>query len=381
MSNRKLPIGTRDEFGSVAQQKEQVIEKIQRYFRQRGFQKINTPLLEYREVFKPLAPQAYQPYQLLDERGDTLVLRPDLTLPVARVMSTTGIEIPMKWYYSGDIFRVKKRLSGSYNQITQAGIEIIGYASLKAEWECLTAASQLVQAMGIDDMTVELSHAQFVPRVLAALPLNDLAKHNLEAALYDKDLERYSQQIAPLSNDPFYPFLQNWPWLFGDFKTVLAGLDQLPAVPQLQSIIADLKATQQFMQTQFPSQAVTLDLSIQPPQEYYTGMVFHGFSQNNASFLFSGGRYDQLLASFQQTMQPAVGLAFDVDALVERLPELDTAPATLIYFEPTQWAEATAKQKALPNSSLCLADSVAAAQRIATQKGATLIDLSQEAAK
>lgn len=83
MSNRKLPIGTRDEFGSVAQQKEQVIEKIQRYFRQRGFQKINTPLLEYREVFKPLAPQAYQPYQLLDERGDTLVLRPDLTLPVS----------------------------------------------------------------------------------------------------------------------------------------------------------------------------------------------------------------------------------------------------------------------------------------------------------
>lgn len=76
-----------------------------------------------------------------------------------------------------------------------------------------------------------------------------------------------------------------------------------------------------------------------------------------------------------------MGLAFDVDALVERLPELTTAPATLIYFEPSQWAAATAKQKELPNSSLCLADSVAAAQRIATQKGAQLIDLSQEAAK
>jgi ATP phosphoribosyltransferase involved in histidine biosynthesis len=71
------------------------------FFKQRGFTKLTTPILEYADVFKPLNLDNYRPYQLLDEQGEALVLRPDLTLPVARMMSTTGVELPAKWYYGG----------------------------------------------------------------------------------------------------------------------------------------------------------------------------------------------------------------------------------------------------------------------------------------
>lgn len=377
MSNKNLPTGTRDEFGAVAMQKDQVIATIQENFKQRGFQKIITPLLEYREVFQPLDAQTYQPYQLIDEAGDTLVLRPDMTLPVARVMSTTGIDIPTKWYYSGDVFRVKRRLSGSYNQVTQAGMEIIGYRSLKAEWECLNTASEICQQLGITDLTIELSDAQFVPKVLAALPINELMQATLKKMLFEKDLSQYAALIEPLQKDPFYPFLEAWPWLFGDFKAVLEQLQQLPNLPVLQNLIENLKQTQAFLQDRFPNQTTTLDLSVETPQEYYTGMVFRAYSQDANSFLFSGGRYDQLLSSFQQTVQPAVGLAFDVDAIVAQKALPKQAQTTLIYFEADQWSQAEALQAKTPNSSFCLVDGLKAAQRIAKRQNARLIDLTE----
>ncbi len=377
MFNRNLPIGTRDEFGSVAQAKEKITNQIQDYFRNRGFQKLTTPLLEYKAVFSSMEQQTYQPYQMLDEHGETLVLRPDLTLPVARVMSTTGIKTPVKWYYSGEVFRVKKQLSGSYNQRTQAGIEIIGYRSLKAEWECLTAAIELCQQLAVNDLHVELGHARFVNAVLHALPLNTLQQATLQQALFSKNVTAYQAVIAPLADDPFYPFLEIWPWLFGDFDQVLQQLKLLPDLPELQSILQELSATQAFLQQQFPQQSIELDLSIESPQAYYTGMIFHGYNDSTAEFLFSGGRYDQLLSSFQNTLQPAVGLAFEVDQIAQYTAITDTTPTTLIYFDAASWGAAQQKLQAQPNSSLCLAETKHEAEQIARRTNSKLIDVTE----
>ncbi|WP_125979626.1 ATP phosphoribosyltransferase regulatory subunit [Loigolactobacillus iwatensis] len=375
MLNRNLPVGTRDEFGATAQIKERMINQIQRYFRERGYAKITTPLLEYKAVFSELDLKTYQPYQLLDEQGETLVLRPDLTLPVARVMSTTGIKTPVKWYYSGDVFRVKKKLSGSYNQIAQAGIELIGYKSLKAEWECLVAAVELAQALQITDLKVELGNAKFVPLVLAALPLNEIERRNLQTALYAKDLSRYTTLIKPLATSDFYPFLKVWPWLFGDFATVWQQLQLLPKIKAVTAICEELKETQIFLQQRFPQQQLTLDLSIASPQTYYTGMIFRGYCQSAADYLFSGGRYDQLLSSFQKTLQPAVGLAFSIDDLVARTITGKPVETTLIYFKTSDWRQAEALVRKIPNSSLCLADNLKEARRLAETAGSRLVDV------
>ena len=377
MLNKTLPTGIRDEFGTLAMAKEKVLEIIQTNFRAQGFQKIITPLLEYRSVFKPLAKQAYQPYQFIDEHGNTLVLRPDMTLPVARVMSTTGIEAPVKWYYSGDIFRVNRRLSGQYNQVTQAGIEIIGYPSLKAEWECLSLASRICQQLALPDVTIELSDANFVTQVLQALPINPLMQATLKQALFAKQLTRYNQLIQPLATSEFYDFLKVWPWLFGDFDRVMAQLKPLSAITDLTAKITDLQKTKAFLQQQYPELTVTLDLSVASPQTYYTGMAFKAYSRVANDYLFSGGRYDQLLTSFQKTPQPAVGLAFDVDSILAQQNMAPKTTQTLIYFDPDQWQMAQDLLAELPNASLCLTDSLQAAQRLATKQKAQLIDLTE----
>ena len=140
-------------------------------------------------------------------------MRPDLTLPLARLLSTTSIQPPVQWWYVGDVFRVRKSLSGTYNQMTQAGIELIGYASIKAEWACLSEATRICEDLGLTDLTLELSDVQFVSQVMQALPLDPATASALQAAFFKKNLSTYQQLIAPLRAEPLYPFLQQWPWL------------------------------------------------------------------------------------------------------------------------------------------------------------------------
>ncbi|MFD1485694.1 ATP phosphoribosyltransferase regulatory subunit [Lacticaseibacillus baoqingensis] len=376
MSKRNLPVGTRDEFGPETERKTQLTQLLQERFTQQGFHPIKTPVMEYRAVFDAMAPTPENAYQFLEETGETLVLRPDLTLPIARVMSTTGITPPTKWCYTGDVFRIKKRHSGGYNQITQSGVEIIGYQGLKAEWECLLLAAGICTELKLADVTIELSDASFVDTVLAQLPLanQDALKH----ALFNKDLTAYEQLLKHLPQSQLTAFLAAWPWLFGPADEVLA---KLPDEPTIQASVADLRKTVAFLEANCPSLHLTIDLSSQSPQPYYTGLVFHGYRPDANDYLFSGGRYDRLLSSFQQTRQPAVGFSFDLDALAATLPQSPAVVPTLIYFTDTQWAQAQALAAKTPNASLCLTDSLAAAKRQAQGVGANLIDLSQEDAQ
>lgn len=381
MKNKNLPSGTRDEFGTEAEVKETIENKLFQGFRKRGFRKLTTPVLEYSDVFQPLSAENYRSYQLLDEQGEPLVLRPDLTLPVARVMCTTGIELPVKWYYSGDVFRVKKQLSGSYNQLTQAGIEIVGYKGLKADWKCLEVALAGCRDMGIENVTIELSHAKFVDVLMERLDLPEPTKTSLKQALFTKDLSKYNQLSQPLAQTSFFPFINEWPWLFGDFNQVMKVVDTLPDMTALAGIIDQLKETATFIRQLFPTANVTLDLSIPSPQSYYTGMAFRSFTDKSSDYLFSGGRYDDLLTNFQNVKTSAVGVAFDVDALVERTSFPDETPNTLIFFDDDQWQEAEATLTKFANATLCLTDDFEAAKWLAASTNSQLINLTKAGEK
>lgn len=376
MLQHLLPLGTRDEFGRRARRKQQLISVIQAHFKRRGLAPIATPLLENEAVFDPYQMGNYQLYRLLGTDGQTLVLRPDLTLPIARFISATKVPLPRKFSYVGDIFRVSRRLSGSYNQITQAGVELIGYGSLKAELECLTIANQLSAELIEDAVEIELGDARFAQRVVASLTDNATTQQAILRALFDKRVPKYQALIAPYRDQPLYDFLQRWPRLFGRPTDVLAQLTAAPLPATVQPSIDRLKRVVAWMKTTMPKQAVSLDLSSQAPQKYYTGLTFRGYSQAGAGYLFSGGRYDQLLANFQAQAEPAVGMGINVDLLTTLAADQpETQPRELIYCEPDQWQQAEAYLAQQPNASISLAPDLAAARLEAQRAGARLVDL------
>jgi len=104
MKNNLLPLGTRDEFGSRAYEKQDIISVIVDTFSNRGFAKISTPLLEKQAVFEPYKLGNYQMYRLLNQEGDTIVLRPDMTLPIARFLSSTNVSLPQNFWCVGNIY-------------------------------------------------------------------------------------------------------------------------------------------------------------------------------------------------------------------------------------------------------------------------------------
>ena len=63
-------------------------------------------------------------YKFLMKRKDYR-LRPDMTIPLARVIGTQRWDTPLKVTYSGNVFRANESHSGKYNEIVQSGIEVI----------------------------------------------------------------------------------------------------------------------------------------------------------------------------------------------------------------------------------------------------------------
>lgn len=376
MKNNLLPLGTRDEFGRRAFEKQHIISIIEKDFAKRGFAKISTPLIEKQAVFEPYQLGNYQMYRLLDSEGDTIVLRPDMTLPIARFLSSTNVSLPQKFWYVGDIFRVGRRLSGSYNELTQAGIELVGYSSIKAEFECLVLINQLSQKILNGPIEIELGIADFAEVVLSKLTENNQLKTEIAEALFEKRVPRYEQLIKRFDQDPTYQFLLKWPRLFGKPNKIFAELTQFDLPSGIRERINELKTTIAWMKKVMPEQAVSIDLSSRAPQTYYTGLTFKGFSKAGSGYLFSGGRYDKLLSNFQDVNESAVGMGINIDQITDLI--VGNSPRkqkNLIYFQAEQWPKAEELLAKTPNGILSLSDTLEAAEVEAKKLDANLINL------
>lgn len=380
MMRNQLPSGVRDELGASAQIKEQIVATIQRYFAKRGFEKVITPVVEYQDVFEDYDVGQKKLFKFLAADGNMVVLRPDLTLPLARVISSTNIKLPAKFYYTGDIFRINRALSGSQDEMTQAGAELIGFDSVKAEQECLVMMMQLSDRLALTGVQLELGIARFAKLILESLVADERQVRQIEDALFQKQVTQYNQLIAPFEEAALYPLLRIWPRLFGPAATVLETVSQFTFPAVIQRELDELRQIVAWLADKFGEQDVQIDLSAKAPQDYYTGITFQAYSDHSSSYLFSGGRYDHLLAHFQETNVAAIGLGIDIERLVEiKQATAPTQPMTYIYFDDQQWALAEQKLMTLDRAQLCLADSREQAQQIADAHEGRLLDLTKEA--
>lgn len=378
MNNNLLPLGTRDEFGRRAVEKQHVSSVIGDVFADRGFAKISTPLLEKQSVFEPYKLGNYQMYRLLDQEGDTIVLRPDMTLPIARFLSSTNISLPQKFWYVGDIFRISRRLSGSYNELTQAGIELVGYSSIKAEFECLVLINLLSQRLLDEPVEIELGIADFAEVVLSELTDDEELKQKIAQALYDKQVPLYEELISQFKDRSGYRFLLKWPRLFGNPDKIFDQLSSFSLSKMVQERISELKKVIAWMKQTLPEQNVSIDLSSKAPQQYYTGLTFKGFSKAGSGYLFSGGRYDKLLANFQDVSESAVGMGIDIDLITDLLVnKRKTKQKKLIYFKEDQWCDAEKLLENTKDGILSLSDNLENAKLEAEKLNAELIDMTE----
>lgn len=316
MTQRQLftPKGVRDYLPQEAAWRREMEGRIHQVFRSYGYQEVVTPTVENLALFgRSNDPDDTQIYRFIDRDGELIALRPDMTTPIARVVAAHlhNEPLPIRLSYFGNLFRYADPQAGRQREFTQAGVELLGSARPEADAEVVTLAYRALEAAGLRDFRLDIGHVGFMQEVLNQAQLSHENEEAIKKALIHKDLVHLEQLVAAHVNDP-------------NLRRILCGLEDLRGGPEIlkqaagllaaESIpaLANLTAIYEQLRSAGLEDRITLDLSMVKSMDYYTGMVFEGYSRELGYYLCSGGRYDGLLGEFGCAL-PATGFALGMD--------------------------------------------------------------------
>jgi ATP phosphoribosyltransferase regulatory subunit len=296
-----IPSGTRDVLPDEMRELRAITEAIRGVFESSGYGEIATPALEYEEVLTRGDPAAADPaYKLFDEHGNVLVLRSDMTIPIARVVGSRyeTAEPPLRFCYFAHAYRSVRPQRGQAREMLQAGLELVGAPGPGGTAEALTVLSAALKAAGLEDHRIGLGDASLYPRLLDRLNVPASARNQILHELVTRDFVGLEREVAALGHDE----LLRVPQLRG-------GVDVLAAVPEAQSLrdVYDLLPPD-------VAEHVIFDLGLIRSLGYYTGAVFEVYDAAFGSPIGGGGRYDDLLGRFGRDL-PACGWAMNVERL------------------------------------------------------------------
>jgi ATP phosphoribosyltransferase regulatory subunit len=314
--SRQTPHGLTDLYAQEAADKTALEDALQETFRRWGYQRIILPTFEYDETLSTGASAELrrEMYRFFDREGHVLALRPDMTVPTARVVGTKlyDQELPLRLYYVGNVFRHEEPQAGRRREFTQAGIELIGAGTPQADAEVVAVAVAALRAMGIAGFQINLGQVAYLQAMLSEVRLANGQLDQLEQAVdrkNDVELQRVLSELG-LSGDLARAILA-LPHLCGD-EAVLDEAARLATNPAAREAIERLRTVYGLLRVEGVADLVTLDLGEVRRMAYYTGISFLAYVENLGFSICSGGRYDGLLRNFGADL-PAVGFALGVE--------------------------------------------------------------------
>jgi ATP phosphoribosyltransferase regulatory subunit HisZ len=289
-----IPSGTRDVLPDEQRELRAITDAMRSVFAARGYGEVATPALEYETVLTRGDSAAADPaYRLFDEHGNVLVLRSDMTIPIARVVATryASAPVPLRFSYIAHAYRAVRQHRGHPREILQAGIELVGAPGPEGTAEAISVLCAALDAAGLVSYRVGLGDASLFPRALARAGVRDAAPILHELASRDLvGLERELERVGAVE--------------LLDLARTRGGVDAVPEgepLRELYGLLPDDVAAR-----------VIFDLGLVRTLGYYTGAVFEVYDAAFGSPLGGGGRYDDLLGRFGREL-PACGWALDIE--------------------------------------------------------------------
>ncbi len=332
MKQMQIPSGMRDLFPQECAVKSDLERRISSVFDSYGYQKIETPLIEfystYQNTFKYLKEESM--YKFVDESGQILALRTDMTLPIARLCASKfgNVRGPFRFSYCANIYKVRQTFAGKRNEVTDCGIELIGLDE-KSDLEVLSCALDVMAALPVENCTLEIGNSDFFKLAVreAGISSEDAA---VLADLTDRKAmtdTREKLDTLNLSAEAYRFFLR---------LPLLNGRDALKEAAEYSFAGSLKKEAERFLELEKAlndlgySGQFAFDLGKVPHLDYYTGIIFEGFVPGIGTAVLSGGRYDELLRKVGRDM-PAIGFGVKTDYLLDAVPGEVPARRQLIY--------------------------------------------------
>jgi histidyl-tRNA synthetase len=344
--------GFRDYLPEAMMPREQLIETARRVYRSYGFAPIDTPALEYLEILSGKGGEESdkQLYKFADHGGRDVGMRFDLTVPLARFAAQylQQLGTPFKRYHIATVWRGENTQRGRYREFMQCDFDTIGVAHVASDIETALVIHDLMSAIGFSRFTIHLNNRQVLNGLLDKLGLADKTVGVLRAldklgkagaAAVAEELEARNGLSAEQARN-----VLRMASVAGDNATILDQLEQLVAGnEQGQAGVARLREILDgFAAGGATTARLRLDASIARGLDYYTGPIFETFLDDlpGIGSVCSGGRYDNLAATFSRQPLPGIGASLGLDRLLAAQEELGMiakvrtpAPVLICFFD------------------------------------------------
>lgn len=321
--------GFRDFLPEAEITRSSLIEKLTATFRNYGYVPIDTPVMEYSEILlrKSNGETEKQVFRFQDNGGRDVALRFDLTVPFARFTAEHKDELyfPFKRYHIAKVWRGEKPQAGRYREFVQCDFDCVGSDSAASDFEILSLMKSALSAIGVEDITIHLSHRGIFNQFLE--------KRNLQEK--SEDILRIVDKLAKIGQEEVLSQLQEitdsaeaaqdiikYITKQETFEATLNQMESLAGGPSAHS--QRLREIRAMMEATGIADSFVLDPSITRGLDYYTGVVYETFLNQLPSIgsVCSGGRYDNLAGLYMKDKVPGVGSSIGLDRLIAGLEQL-----------------------------------------------------------
>src|SRR5436190_260964 len=189
--NFPIPPGTRDVLPDEMRELRALMAGLRGSLQAAGYGEVRTPTVEYEEVLRQGDTRAAGAgWRLFDAHGNLLVLRSDMTIPIARLVGTrfADYQRPLRLCYSGQAYRSVTRGSGQLTEFLQVGAELIGVPGVEGDAEIVSLVLEALSESGLRRHSVGLGDGALYRALLQAFELERADAEALMGSLMRRDL-------------------------------------------------------------------------------------------------------------------------------------------------------------------------------------------------
>jgi len=317
------PKGTRDYLPPEVENYRHIENSLRKNFKLWGYQEIRSPTIEFVEALSTGVGSELvdSMFKFQDFDGKIVALRPEMTAPVARIITTrmASTPEPIRLFYICNVFRYSQTYVERGREFWQAGVELVGCKTPEADGEILALLISSLKKVGLKEVRVDVGHASLLKDLLKATGLNEEKKSILQNLLGYRNearLENFMDQnkLPPKLRETFLQ-LSSCRRL-NEVSSVSFGSSKygktenhLRKLLEVKDVLADYDI----------ENLVFFDFSLTRKIEYYTGIVFEASVPNFGLPLGGGGRYDDFIEKFGKLEIPAIGFALEIEKCLQAL--------------------------------------------------------------
>lgn len=355
MNQRLLhtPQGVRDIYGSECQKKNVVKSKLHQVLKHYGYYDIETPTFEFFDIFnhEKGTVSDTQMYKFFDRNNNTLVLRPDMTPSIARSVAKYYEEesLPLRLSYVGNTYLNRTSYQGKLAEFTQVGAELINDNSSMADAEIIAMIVDCFLAVGLKEFRIDIGQVEFYKGLVEEAGLSPQDEREMRSFIQNKNSFGLEQFLGKLGlAEQIRKALESFVDLYGDYE-ILAKARRMTSNVRSQKALKRLEKVYEILRIYGYEKYVSIDLGMLTQYNYYTGIIFHGYTYGTGDAIAKGGRYDALLSQFGKD-SPSIGFVITVDELMLALSrqniEMEKEEQILVLFDPCM------EKKAIRQASL-----------------------------